>query len=278
MDVDRLRRVTSKLETLGVEVDELRSLEAEVAVNECPPGFLGKLGHKAKDTLRTQWANLRGEAGETREIFVLLAQRIKRKEPLAAEEADKVRSQLIDVVKVVPAGVLAAANMALPIPGAVLLTPLLLSKMGLMPSRWRDAHVLEKLRHKADRLRSTGHESEADELDAIRAEVEAEADEREEVAASSGLLTEWDANDNGAWDDDEMAAYRKELDRLHGLLDSKGARKSWFLRLGPETWGPVRISELLAEADELDDDLLVCYDGRSGWVNLQDLKSGQSQV
>ena len=278
MDVERLRRVTSKLEALGVEVDELRSLEAEVAVNECPPGFLGKNGHKAKDTLRVQWDNLRGEVGETGEALALLAQRIKRREPLAAEEADKVRAQLIDVVKVVPAGVLAAANMALPIPGAVLLTPLLLSKMGLMPSRWRDAHVLEKLRQKAARLRSAGHGAEADELDALRAEVEAEADVREEVAASTGLLTEWDANDNGAWDDDEKAAYRKELNRLHGLLDSKGARKSWFLRLGPEAWGPVRISELLAEADELDEDLLVCYDGRSGWVNLQDLKSGQSQV
>mgnify|MGYP006452448043 FL=1 len=54
MDVERLRQVTSKLEALGVEVDELRSLEAEVAVNECPPGFLGKIGRKAKDTLLTQ--------------------------------------------------------------------------------------------------------------------------------------------------------------------------------------------------------------------------------
>ena len=51
-----------------------------------------------------------------------------------------------------------------------------------------------------------------------------------------------------------------------------------FLRLGPETWGPVRLSELLTEADELDEDFLVCYRGRSGWVDLQDLKSGQSQV
>ncbi len=62
------------------------------------------------------------------------------------------------------------------------------------------------------------------------------------------------------------------------LLASKGARKSWFLRLGPETWGPLRISELLEEAGKMDDDLLVCYDGRSGWVDLQDLTSGQSQV
>ncbi len=278
MNVERLKQVTATLEALGMEVDDLRSLETEVAVNERPPGFLGKFGRKVKTTMRAQWDNLRGEVGETGEALGLLARRIKGKEPLEAEEADKVRAQLIDVVKVVPAGVLAVANMALPIPGAVLLTPLLLSKMGLMPSRWRDAHALEKLRKKAADLRSKGHESEAAELDALRTEVEAEADERDEVAANSDLLTEWDANDNGAWDNDEQAAYRKELDRLGELLASKGARKSWFLRLGPETWGPLRISELLEEAGKMDDDLLVCYDGRSGWIDLQDLTSGLSQV
>ena len=114
----------------------------------------------------------------------------------------------LEALGVEVAGVLAAANMALPIPGAILLTPLLLSKMGLMPSRWRDAYVLEKLRKKAASLRSAGHGAQADELDALRAEVEAEAEQREEVAANTNLLTEWDANDNGAWDDDEKAACR----------------------------------------------------------------------
>ena len=278
MDLERLKRVNAKLEALGVEVGDLRSLEDEVALSERPPGFLGKVGRKVKGSMKTQWSNLSAEVGETGETFRLLARRIKQKEPLNAEESDKVRTQLIDFVKVVPAGTLAAVSMALPIPGSFLVMPLVLNKMGLMPSRWRDAYVLEKLRKKAARLRAEGLEAEAHELDALRVEVEAEADQREEVARKAGLLTQWDANDNGVWDEEEKEAYRKELAHLHGLLETKGVRKRWFLRLGPETWGPVRLSELLAEAEELDEDLLVCYRGRSGWVDLQDLKTGQSQV
>ena len=278
MDIERLQQVAVRLEAHGVDVAELRDLETEVAANERPPGFLGKLGGKAKAALRTQWSNLRGEAGETKEAFALLVRRIKRKEPMAAEEADKVKAQLIDVVKIVPAGVFAAANFALPIPGTAILTPMLLAKMGLMPSRWRDAHVLRTLREEAKRLRAEGHGEEANELDVLRAEVESEADQREKISLNADLLTQWDANASGDWDDDEKAAYRKELERLRGLLDSRGASKRWFLRLGPETWGPVRISSLLPEAEEMDEDLLVCYNGRSGWVDLQDLQSGQSQV
>lgn len=278
MDLERLKRLNAKLEALGVEVGDLRSLEDEVALSERPPGFLGKVGRKVKGGMKKQWGNLSAEVGETSEAFRLLARRIKRKEPLDAEESDKVRSQLIDLVKVVPAGALAAVSMALPIPGSFLVMPLVLNKMGLMPSRWRDAYVLEKLRKKAARLRAEGLEAEAHELDALRVEVEAEADQREEIARKAGLLTQWDANDNGVWDEEEKEAYRKELGRLHALLKTKGVRKRWFLRLGSETWGPVRLSELLTEADELDEDFLVCYRGRSGWVDLRDLKTGQSQV
>ena len=278
MEVGRLKQVATKLEAHGVDVSKLRSLEVELAVNERPPGFLGKLRGKVKVVLRAQWVNLRGEAGETREAFALLARRIKENKPMRPEEADKVKAQLIDLIKVVPAGVFAAANAAMPIPGTSILTPMLLSKMGLMPSRWRDAHVLRTLREEAKRLRAEGHGEEADELDVLRAEVESEADQREKISLNADLLTQWDANASGDWDDDEKAAYRKELERLRGLLDSRGASKRWFLRLGPETWGPVRISSLLPEAEEMDEDLLVCYNGRSGWVDLQDFQSGQSQV
>ena len=278
MDCERLSKVVASMESRGVDVSTLRSIEIELAVNDRPPGFLGKFRQKAKVVLRAQWQNLRGEAGETNEAFVLLVRRFRKKQPLHPAEADKVRAQLVDLVKMVPAGVLATANAAMPIPGTSVFTPMLLSKMGLMPSRWRNAHVLRQLRREAKRLRAEGHSEEADELDAFRGEVEVAADEREKLSRNADLLTQWDANDSGEWEDDEKATYRQELERLRGLLLSKGMRKRWFLRLGSETWGPVRISALLPEAEEMDEDLLVCYDGRTGWVDLQDLQSGQSQV
>lgn len=270
--------MAARLESHGIDVSKLRTIEIELAVNDRPPGFLGKFRQKAKVVLRAQWQNLRGEAGETNEAFVLLVRRFREKKPLPPAEADKVRAQLVDLVKMVPAGVLATVNAAMPIPGTSIFTPMLLSKMGLMPSRWRNAHVLRELRQEAKRLRGEGYGDEADELDAFRGEVEASADECEKLSRNADLLTQWDANDSGKWEDDEKETYRRELERLRGLLSSKGMRNRWFLRLGSETWGPVRISALLPEAEEMDEDFLVCYDGRTGWVDLQDLQSGQSQI
>ena len=43
------------------------------------------------------------------------------------------------------AGILAAANSTFPVPGTGLLTPWLLQRLGLMPSRWREAHLLLQL-------------------------------------------------------------------------------------------------------------------------------------
>ncbi len=278
MDIERLHQVAEKLDAAGVEVTALRSLETEVAVIACPPGRLGKLVSKISTILKTQWEHVRGELGETSEALILLAQRTQSKEPLAPEEKDKVRAQLLDFVKAVPAGVFMAANAALPIPGSSMLTPIMLVKMGLMPTRWREAHILETLRKEAARLRSEGHAAEADELDSLRAQVETEADEREAAGHNAGLLTQWDANANGLWDEDEKAAYRKELERVCGLLAEKSARKRWFLRLGPEIWGPLRMSELLDEAGQMDEELLVCYDGKSGWVDLRDLERGESHI
>ncbi len=278
MDIERLRAVTAQLEARGIEVGSLAALETEAQAIERPPGLLGSLKAKVAGTVLSQWKNVRGEVGETSEAFTLLARRVTRKEPLEPEEADKIKAQLLDFVKVVPAGVFAAANAALPIPGTSVFTPLLLNKMGLMPSRWKEAHLLHGLREEADRLRAAGHASQAAELDALRAEVEADADAREEAAHNAGLLTHWDANDNGVWDEDERVAYRKEVEKLRARLFDAGAKKRWFLRLGTEVWGPVRLSELVDEAGELDEELLVCFDGSSGWVDLQDLARGRSQV
>jgi hypothetical protein len=38
------------------------------------------------------------------------------------------------------------------------------------------------------------------------------------------------------------------------------------------------MSELLDEAGQMDEELLVCYDGKSGWVDLRDLERGESHI
>jgi hypothetical protein len=210
-----------------------------------------------------------GELQESREAFGLLRSAMKGKK-LSDEERDAVRAQMLDLVRLFPAGLIAAANSAFPIPGTGLLTPWLLRKMGLLPSRWREAHVLSELRKQAQRLDTAGNHQAAQRLLQIERDLEREADERERVARNAQLLTHWDENKNGVWDPPELERYQLELERLKGQLTTSAARKRWFFSYQGEVFGPLRLGDLEKSGKE-GAQLLCCYDGKSGWVAVSDL-------
>lgn len=265
----QLKVVTVELARSGYDVAELRAVERELRTLGRPPGFFGRLSSSVIHTATLQWRHLVGELQESREAFGLLRGALSGRR-LSAEERDAVRSQLFDLVRIFPAGLIAAANSAFPIPGTGLLTPWILRKMGLLPSRWREAHVLAQLKLQVERLESAGNHAAAAKLRAIEHQVEADADERERVARDAALLTHWDENQNGAWDPEERAKYEAEAVRLRGLLPQLAPKKSWFVSYEGEVFGPVRLSEL-SKKEEPRASLLCCHDGKSGWIAIGDL-------
>lgn len=266
--------VIDELGAQGYDVAALCELQVELDVLDRPPSLLGRMTTAARDTASRHWRNLVGELGESKEAMTIIAARV-RGDVVSLEERDKVRAQLLDLVKVFPAGLIAAANSALPIPGTGLFTPWILTRLGLMPSRWREAHMLEQLREQRDRLRAHGCVRQADALEQLRTRIEHESDARHHVGHDAGLLTHWDANRNGAWDPEECHAYRRELDRMRELANRFAPRKQWFLEHEGEIFGALRLTELLEDPEcreHLEDDcMVVCFDGKTGWVALPDL-------
>lgn len=260
--------VAQELEARGVDTDELRQLQDELDALDRPPGLIGRLTTRARDVAGRQWKHLMGELEESREAMALIVRRLQGTD-LTPEEADKIRAQLVDLVKIFPAGLIAAANSAFPIPGTGLFTPWILARLGLMPSRWREAHLLEQLLRHQDRLRAAGHGALADRLARLRTEIEAEAQRRDEVGRTARLLTHWDANANGKWDPDEERAYLAEVDRLRALAHRFRARRAWFLEHDGEVFGPVRLSDVEGEPGA--DELLVCHESGTGWACLPDV-------
>ena len=269
-----LHAIVIELQQQGYDAVELQSLELEFHVLERPPGLLTRMTAKARTSAGRHWSAFVGELQESKEAVGLGLRRMIGGE-LSAEERDKVRAQIVDLVKVFPAGLIAAANSAFPVPGTGVFTPWILNRLGLMPSRWREAYLLEQLRQHATRLSDAGHTSAAAALTRLRDEVERDADRRERVGRGARLLTHWDSNRNGVWDDDERAAYLREVARVRDLADRFAARKQWYIEDEGEVFGAVRLSELLDDGDlseHLDNEaLLVCYDGTSGWVALPHL-------
>ena len=107
-------------------------------------------------------------------------------------------------------------------------------------------------------------------IEEILEHLESEAEAREQVGRDSALLTHWDQNHNGVWDDDELAAYQAEVDRIRELVRVHAARKRWFFEYEGEVYGAARLTEL-EDLDEATNSMLVCFDGRTGWVALEDV-------
>jgi hypothetical protein len=260
--------VVAALESEGYDAHELRMLQDEVDALERPPSLLKRMTAKARNVAGRQWSHLMGELRESKEAMGLIVQRLQGGD-LDDADMDKVRAQLVDLVKIFPAGLIAAANSALPIPGTSMFTPWILARLGLMPSRWREAHLLDQLLQQQQKLRAAGYQELASRLAELRAELEAEADERDTIGQHVRVLTHWDTNQNGVWDPDEKAAYLAALERTRALANRYRSRKRWFLEHEGEVFGPIRLTEVSGEPGT--DALLISYEDQTGWVALPDL-------
>lgn len=261
----RILELADHLQQRGVDVSALRPLQAELDVVQHPRG-IRSLSARAVATAKQQWAHVVGEVAESRSLFALIRKRVAQREKLSAEETDEVRAQLGDLLRMVPAGLIAATNGTLPLPGTSLLTPVILQKLNLLPSRWREAHVLSELQHQAEQLRAAGRVDDALAVEALQHQIEVEADARAAAATQAWLLAHWDTDDSGHLDEVEQAAYEAAVVEVRRLAQEQAVRKKWFVSFQGQVLGPLRLGDL--DGLESRDELLVCFDGKTGWVEL----------
>ena len=266
--------------TLGVSESRLHLLVRELRERDVDVGGLEALEDELNAlTDPTIWQRLRGffdrqmghVLGELRESgeLVSLIRRAVSGEELDPEELSRAQDQLADLARLLPASALALAIEAIPIPGTSLCTPWLLDKLGLMPSRWREAHVLARLREEAEGLRERGQAEAAARVDRLAATITTEADQRALASANADLLLHWDQDRDGSWDPHEIQAYEDWLSGLRERLAEEGWERRWFLWHRGQVFGPVRVEELRQVGVKLP--LLVCLEGSTGWVALRDL-------
>jgi hypothetical protein len=266
---ETLSELVAQMEAEGFDAADLRELELEIEVTERPPGLLRRLGARAREAASQHWERFVGELRESGEAMQLISSAMRGERALTAEERDKVRSQVFDLVRIFPAGMIAAANSAFPIPGTGLFTPWILLRLGLMPSHWREAHVVEQLRKKQQAAQAAGRHETARRLGVVAARIEQEAEQRDKIGHDAGLLTAWDRNGNGRWDPSEIEAYLAELAKVRGLAQRFAARRDWYFCEDGEVFGAERLSELTpVDVEGRTARLLVCYEGKTGWVSL----------
>lgn len=244
--------VAAEVERTGGDAAPLRALADEAAALERPPGALSRALGGLREAAARQWARLLGELQESREAAALVGVAVRGDRLLSADERDRVRAQMADLVKAFPAGVIAAVGAVAPLPGSAMVTPWLLEKLGLMPSRWREAHLLERVRKYEAALRAEGRGAAADRVAALQAAL------AQESQARAALPTP---------EQRAGSEYTLEVERLRGLVVTEAARRAWFVAFAGQVYGPCRLREI----DETMEELLVCWRGESRWVLLREL-------
>ena len=266
--------MAAALEARGSDGETLRALSQEVASMHEPSTARRPWHARALETARAQFAHALGELGESADAVRIIRRALKDPATVTARERDHVKSQLLDVFRAVPASALAAANAALPIPGTSLATPWLLTRLGLMPSRWRESYILDRLQREHDRLLAMGLVTQAGRLSAVSEELRDELTSRDICERDVNLLRFWDANGNHVWDAEERAAYDAATQTVAKAVRTSAHRKQWFCLQGAQVVGPFVLAEGkgIQCLSELPSDGLICYRGTSGWVCVHDLR------
>jgi len=264
----RIATLANELELRGVAAGGLLLLQDELDAVEHPPGWLARTRVGLCSFANRQWRHLWGEVEESAELYDIVKRALLGQE-LSAVERDKAQAQLLDLLRVAPAGLLVLAVEVIPVPGTSVVTPWLLAKLGLMPSRWREAHLLAGLQAEAARLRGVEESEAADELDELRVRLTRECEDRERLAHEAALLGWWDDDGDGRWGPAERVAYAAATESLRRRLEESAHERRWFLCDRHHVFGPLRLSEL--GKARVEGHLMVRPDDMESWVALDDV-------
>ena len=255
---DNVETILQNLKEHGVEIDELAHIQALVESTRQP------IHKRALSLLKHNWKRVKGEVTESKELSHILKKiRTDGLKSLSPEERLFAKKQLNDFFRIFPAGLITGLNAVLPIPGTSFVTPWILKKMGLLPSRWREANLLKSLQETQQKLRAQGKENLAQSLQEVHNKLEEEAQQR----TICDLLVVWDKNQNGVWDPEEEEAYHNEVAKVKDFFRDFADQRDWFLLQDGLVFGPSPVSGL----KEPSKDILVRYQDQSEWVRLRDI-------
>ena len=254
---EKLLKIINRLRAQGVETEELEHLALAVESTKLP------IHKKAARLLIRNWNRIRGEVKESKDLILLLNRARKEgKESLNDHERIFMKQQIKDFFRIFPATIIAGTNAVLPIPGTSLITPLILKKLNLLPSRWREAHMLNTLQQAHKNLKAQGDKNDLNILSEIEIELKQQAQQRQEC----DLLIVWDTNKNGTWDCEEIEAYENELSKTLELYHQSKEKRSWFVLHEGLVFGPTTLTHVSAELDAL-----IRYENKTQWIGYQDL-------
>lgn len=181
------------------------------------------------------------ELQETGHLLQVARRMLVEQLPVSDEDRQKAREQLLDLLKTVPASAIVAGTFLIPLPGAQpVLAPILMERLGLLPSAWSESSVEKELRDLAIVARSHGHNEIADGLQTILTAVRADAVKLRQLDDYVKRHPDWkiffDENLDGRVTAEELTALRRRIEVTALDAEVAGDQPEWFVyyKQGPD--------------------------------------------
>ena len=273
MNKEQIERIINELEKEGrlEEAKSLRNTQLNLELIEEPQGFFSNAVKAVKDALKVNIDQFFYEVDDTKEAFKKISQSLSNEEEISEQDREFIREQLIDLFKVVPASVIAIGNTAIPIPGAALLTPMILKKLNLLPSRWVEHSILENLKAQKDHLKNINQLEAAETVSELIEELNLKANLSERISDKCKLLSYWDEDNDNEWSEEELLKYNAELKRIKEIASTEAKTRTWYCQIHENLFGPCSIDLFFEDGAEIPLDMLVSYKGETGWISMLDL-------
>ena len=194
--------------------------------------------------------NAETELQETGHLFSVARRMLVDQQPVPDAELEQAREQLLDLLKTVPASAVVAGTFLIPFPGAQpVLAPILMERLGLLPSAWSESRMERELRDLSIIALSHGQQAVADGLKSVLESVKSDGRKLKQLEQWVSDCAEWkvffDEDLDGKVRREELVALRRRIEVT--ALDARvaGDREDWYVyyKSEEETFDPERTTE-----------------------------------
>ncbi len=191
---------------------------------------------KAANTFRRQGSRVLQEARETLHL-ASVGKRLLDGTPVSSQDRRLAREQLLDLLKTFPASAVLVGTFLIPLPGAQpILAPILMEKLGLLPSAWLEERVDEELLDLIEGARRKGLLLVVEKLEELKQQIARHSLRRERVWSFIKENPQWevlfDENLDQTISDDEVSTIVRDLEGLVDQVQARGEEQCWYLFVG----------------------------------------------
>jgi len=216
--------MAKRLRRRGLDGAADRLLELGSRLKESQEGasWLARNAGKVRAVLSRHVENAGTEWDETTHLLRMARRLLIDRKAVVGADLELARSQLLDLLKTVPASAVFAGTFLIPIPGAQpILAPVLMERFGLLPSAWAESRIESELRDLAVEARQSGLVDLAEELDHMLAGIRSHLGEVSRLRTYVQENPDWaiffDEDLDSHVSDDELSHLKKRVNKAAQL-------------------------------------------------------------